>query len=501
MGVIKFAYYNGKVWDTARFQPNIFICDSKESPVMVPEDDGAGLISADIGVMELAALHIRWKAPSFGEVTLPTAALAPRDEPYNLNVELATARLGLMRAFIGRWKAKGYAPSDGILGSICRAEKILGYISGGEPEAVNARWGDLALSILLPAGEELALECAEWSIGCRAGQGGFAGFKFGCSFFNMPRDGAYLRHFLGLFNFATLPFYWSGFEPEPGAPGFQKVDELARLLEGHGLPLKGHPLLWFHTMPVWAEKDIGALKRQIYKRVSEIVTHYKGKIRIWDVINEIQHINPYGTEVGLELARYIADTVAEFDPGAVRIINADEPFGEYMAKKPAAGMAPYDFFEALEKAGAVYEVIGIQLYHGAGWAYCRDLFEMSRYFDRYEKFGKPVHLTELGSPSEEGYDRNDFSWTENAIFPKDMRFLVSDAGFWRGPWDQKGQADWVEGFYKILMGKPFVEAITWWDFSDQNGHFFSHSGLLDKDGNPKEAYRRLKALRNMYLDN
>ena len=73
--------------------------------------------------------------------------------------------------------------------------------------------------------------------------------------------------------------------------------------------------------------------------------------------------------------------------------------------------------------------------------------------------------------------------------------LASDAGFWHGPWDQRNQADWVEGFYKILMGKPFVKAITWWDLSDASRHFFTHGGLLDTNNQPKESFRRIVELR------
>ena len=46
---------------------------------------------------------------------------------------------------------------------------------------------------------------------------------------------------------------------------------------------------------------------------------------------------------------------------------------------------------------------------------------------------------------------------------------------------------------KIALGKPFVDAITWWNFSE-NVHFFPHSGLLDKHNSPKESYSRLKKL-------
>jgi len=407
-----------------------------------------------------------------------------------------------MQAFIRRWSREGYAPEASLLGQVRRAAGILGFVSDTEPEQVNARWGDLSLALSLPAGERLALECAQWQMDARAKKKGFEAFLFGCNFFNYA--GAplqYAQKFLELCNYATLPFYWSGFESTQGKPDFASVDALADYLQPKGIRMKGHPLLWMHTMPQWAAMDDPEkLKAQLGKRVSEIVGHYRGRVGVWDIINEIQHVNPFTPDDAIELTRFVSERVRENDRDAVRVVNVDEPFGEYMARQPSGGMHPLTYFERLEKENVQYEAIGLQVYHGAGWTYCRDLFEMSRYLDRYEKFHKRVHLSEIGVPSREGYDHGDYSWHDGgAIFPADMRFKASDAGFWHGPWDQRNQADWAEGFYRILMGKPFVDAITWWDLSDFGSHFYTFAGLLDEGMKPKEAFTRLKALRDRYL--
>ena len=53
----------------------------------------------------------------------------------------------------------------------------------------------------------------------------------------------------------------------------------------------------------------------------------------------------------------------------------------------------------------------------------------------------------------------------------------------------KIQADWIEQLYTIAFGKPYIVALTWWDFPDPT--FVPHGGLLRKDMTPKEGYRRL----------
>ena len=47
------------------------------------------------------------------------------------------------------------------------------------------------------------------------------------------------------------------------------------------------------------------------------------------------------------------------------------------------------------------------------------------------------------------------------------------------------------------MSKPAITALTWWNFSDAGRTFFPYSGLLNKDDEPKESFRRVIALRRM----
>ena len=63
-----------------------------------------------------------------------------------------------------------------------------------------------------------------------------------------------------LFNFATVPFYWRNFAPEPGEAGYARPDGMLACLGKRGIKAKGHPLCWFHEMgcPTWmAGKSFG----------------------------------------------------------------------------------------------------------------------------------------------------------------------------------------------------------------------------------------------------
>lgn len=62
------------------------------------------------------------------------------------------------------------------------------------------------------------------------------------------------------------------------------------------------------------------------------------------------------------------------------------------------------------------------------------------------------------------------------------------------PEGEQRQAELVERFYTVLFSHPAVEAITWWDFSDQGAWQGAPAGLLREDMSPKPAYEALRKL-------
>ena len=127
----------------------------------------------------------------------------------------------------------------------------------------------------------------------------------------------------------------------------------------------------------------------------------------------------------------------------------------------------------------LYDVIGIQSHmHGAYWG-AQKAWEIC---ERFAKFGKPLHFTETTLVSgEQGWDlrqqRKDLNF----------RWVSTSEG-------EKRQAQQVAEFYRVLFSHPAVEAITWWDFTDQNAWQQAPAGLVRDDMSPKPAYEELERL-------
>ena len=118
-------------------------------------------------------------------------------------------------------------------------------------------------------------------------------FLFGCNIFRLdPQDRsamqeAYQKRFAALLNFATLPFYWGGYEKEPGRPDEKRLQAMADWCREHRIEVKGHPLCWHQVSPAWHEdRPQQELRRLQMERVHREVEAFRGAIDMWDVVNE-----------------------------------------------------------------------------------------------------------------------------------------------------------------------------------------------------------------------
>jgi len=308
-------------------------------------------------------------------------------------------------------------------------------------------------------------------------------YLFGCNAFAYHGDTPYARHFREVLNFATLPFYLASLERQEGKPNYSKVDRILEWCEKVGITPKGHPLWWGHQagIPAWLKgADWAAAQKHCARVVGRSVERYRGRISIWDIINEA-HDWANGLnltqEQEVEITRICADTARSKNPDAKLIVNNCCPFGEYAA----AGhvhlgpvyekvLTPLAYLDAVMEAKVDFDIVGVQIYFPS-----RDMFSISKLLDEYARFGKPVNITELGVRTSLASRPGGKPRTE-----------------WHMPWCEKVQADWMEWFYTMCYARPEITAVTWWDFKDPA--FIPTSGFLREDETPRESFFRLKTL-------
>ena len=106
-----------------------------------------------------------------------------------------------------------------------------------------------------------------------------------------------------------------------------------------------------------------------------------------------------------------------------------------------------------------------------------------RMLERFEMFGKPIYITEIGVSS--GPSRRLVALEEMDI-PREPYE-------WHRHWDERLQADWLEQVYTLYYSRPAIQAINWYDFADFRT-FISNGGLVREDCTPKHSFMRLKEL-------
>jgi endo-1,4-beta-xylanase len=322
----------------------------------------------------------------------------------------------------------------------------------------------------------------------------------GCNAFKYSGDNLYARYFTELFNFATLPFYYYQVVPEEGVFDYGRRDEILEWCEKNGIKAKGHPLWFGHggVNPKWMfGKSFVELSRFAKEFIRKTVTRYRGRIDIWDSVNEPHdwaNCFEFSQEQLMEMTRICCETVRESNPDAISVINVCLPFAEYVAGKFVCygpvferPVSPLTFFERAVEKGVDFDVVGVQMYFPA-----RDMVAISRILDEYARFGKPVHITEMGVPG--GPARGERDNVETAE-PQSQIGLTK--GVWHAPWDEHVQADWAEQFYTMAAARPEIKALTWWDFADPG--FMKTSPFLFEDNVPREMYFRLKELKKVIM--
>jgi endo-1,4-beta-xylanase len=295
-------------------------------------------------------------------------------------------------------------------------------------------------------------------------------FLFGCNIF-MWSDGRdefserYRDRYEALLNFATLPFYWWAYEPEPGKTDEARIRRIAAWCAERGIAVKGHPLIWNHADPAWLPDDEAKVRELAFGRVDALVKSFAGTVDIWDVLNE-----PTDWERNEKQAP--KTTKAVTGPGKVEAIK--EALRRARAANPKATLLINDYItsdkylavlDALrdDEGTLLFDAVGIQTHMHGGPRPLEDIWAVC---ERFATLGVPLHFTEVTVLSE---------YPDKAL-------------------GEEETAQYVADFYTLLFSHPAVEAITLWDFSDRGAWLNAKAGLLRDDGTPKPAYEQLMKL-------
>ncbi|KFK32154.1 hypothetical protein AALP_AA6G205000 [Arabis alpina] len=195
------------------------------------------------------------------------------------------------------------------------------------------------------------------------------------------------------FNWAVfgneLKWYWT--EPERGKLNYQDADDMLDLCIGNNINVRGHCLFWEveSTVQPWVRQlNKTELMNAVQKRLTDVLSRYKGKFKHYDVNNEMLHGSFYQDRLGKGARALMFNMSHKLDPSAVLFVN------DYHVEDGDDTRSSPDKYTKLvldlEAQGAAIGGIGIQghIDSPVGATVCSAL-------DKLSVLGHPIWFTEL----------------------------------------------------------------------------------------------------------
>jgi GH35 family endo-1,4-beta-xylanase len=439
-----------------------------------------GVLECQKKSRDSAGLSLLWPIEGNGQLLLNTTRLPEREEPYNLNLELARARL--MQITLKREDWALFDQSDELDAMAQEVQNLfieaLQNISSPGEASVFA---DQALKKGVEFSEKLAAKHAEQFLAARFRNKGLGRHTLGCEINPaLIGDEKYRKWLLEMFGFITIPVNWAQIETEKGEYDFELLDKCVQSLAGRRLALCAGPLLKFSPdhIPQWLldkKPDYEKIREYAYEFISQIVSRYKKFIHVWRTISGMNAMNCFGFnfEQVIEMTRTACLAAKSADAKSRKIVEIVYPWGEYYAHDKTT-VPPLVYVDMVIQSGISFDAFGLQFHFGKDepGKHIRDMMQISSRLDCFAAAPKPVHVTGVSIPDAHGEDGR----------------AQQKAGSWRKEWDQDLQATWLEEFYKLSLARPYVNTVTYSCLADHCDSPMQSCGLLTEKLSPKKAF-------------
>ena len=165
---------------------------------------------------------------------------------------------------------------------------------------------------------------------------------------------------------------WDTTEPSRGSFNFAPADSIVSHASTHGERMRGHTLVWHSQLPGWVSSitDPNTLRSVMDNHITTEMSHYKGKIYAWDVVNEAfadggsgQHRSSvFQNVLGNGFIEEAFRTARNTDPAAKLCYN------DYNIENwtDAKTQGVYNMVKDFKSRGVPVDCVGFQSHFGAG---------------------------------------------------------------------------------------------------------------------------------------
>ena len=293
---------------------------------------------------------------------------------------------------------------------------------------------------------------------------------------------------------------WEVLRPDPESFDFSQADQIVDFALRHNMKVRGHTLVWHRQLPTWLASGNftpAQLSQLLETHIKTVISHYRGKIFAWDVVNEAfdegknageRRSTIWYDQPGIGFAgqgpAYIAQCFRwahQADPDALLFYNEAEA-DELNPKSDAI----YAMVQRFKRDGVPIHGIGLQMHVSTLHP---NIISISKNIARFTALGLQVHITEMdvSLPVDSTGNASPADLQSQAnIYRQIAEACLSHPG--PGSPDRALFAGWGGG----------CTALQTWGFTDKYSWIGSHSKhtqgaalLFDRNYHPKPAYEAL----------
>jgi endo-1,4-beta-xylanase len=261
---------------------------------------------------------------------------------------------------------------------------------------------------------------------------------------------------------------------------FTEVDAFVAFAKANNMQVRGHPLVWHHSLPRWLWMNEDKFTRDelmtiLREHIQTIIGRYRGQVAAWDVVNEA--LNRDGSlrdtiwlrNIGPEYIDLAYRWAHEADPDA-RLFYSDYGNDEE-GRKPDA---MYNLVRGLLQRGVPIHGVGLQTHRHLKEPPRVDL--MAKNMKRHVDLGLEVQFTEL-----------------------DVQIVEA-----KGTWEERlaAQGRVYADLLRVCIEAKNCTAFMTWGFTDRYTWINGLTGkieaplIFDESYQPKPAYDALKKVLN-----
>jgi len=256
------------------------------------------------------------------------------------------------------------------------------------------------------------------------------------------------------------------------------ADALVNFATANGLNVHGHALLWYQSFPDWfknANYDSANFENKVKVYIDAVVSRYKGKLKSWDVANEIFNDNGTLRSVDCPVYKTFKDPIAFYGRCFQYAKNADPDaklfYNDYsVVIAPSKRYSIKQMVSRFKKEGYPIDGLGEQFHYSIN----TDKTSIKSGLNDMATTGLLVHVSEL-----------------------DLKVNVNQSNTYVfSATDQQLQADTYQYIVETFEGLPANQkfAITTWGVSDKytwltaSWNAKEYPLLFDLDFKKKPAY-------------